>query len=67
MNGILEAMTRALVITLLLGIAAPAQETLSPRERNRRGDKMLKAGRFAEAIADFDAYIAARPEVEPYH
>ncbi|MAB90074.1 MAG: hypothetical protein CMJ90_11515 [Planctomycetes bacterium] len=35
--------------------------------RNQRGDRLLKAGRFNEAIADFDAYIAAAPRAEPYH
>ena len=42
-------------------------EALTPRERDRRGDERLFAGRFDEAIADFDARIADEPEVEPYH
>lgn len=40
---------------------------LSPRERDRRGDEHLLAGRFAEAMADFDAYLEAEPEADPYH
>lgn len=44
--------------------AGPA---LSPRERDRRGDEHLLAGRFDEALADFDAFLAAEPEADPYH
>ena len=40
---------------------------LSPLERDRRGDEHLRAGRFAAAIADFDVFLAARPEAEPHH
>jgi len=48
---------------------APASSTpqLSPRERDRRGDERLLAGRFDEAIADFDAYLAVEPAADPYH
>lgn len=40
---------------------------LSPRERDRRGDERLFAGRFDEAIADYDAFLAAEPDYDPYH
>lgn len=40
---------------------------LTPRERDRRGDVHLKAGRFAAAIADFDAFLAAEPRFAPEH
>ncbi|MFT5291777.1 MAG: lipoprotein NlpI, partial [Planctomycetota bacterium] len=40
---------------------------LSPRERDRRGDEHLLAGRFDEAIADFDAFLEAEPEYDPQH
>ena len=36
-------------------IEEPAAEGLSWSELDRRGDEHLKAGRFEEAIADFDA------------
>lgn len=42
-------------------------ETLSPRERDQRGDERLFVGRFAEAADDFDAYVEAFPESDPYH
>jgi lipoprotein NlpI len=49
-------------------VSAPEPEsTLSPQERDRRGDEQLFAGRFDESIADFDAYLAAEPEADPYH
>jgi len=57
--------------------AAPAEEpvedsavvraNLSPRERDRRGDEHLFAGRFDEAIADFDAFLEAEPEFDAHH
>jgi lipoprotein NlpI len=40
---------------------------LTPRELNQRGDQHLRAGRFAEAIADFDVFLAAEPTAESYH
>ena len=63
------------VLRGLNGIAAltfcrvPIHETtaVSPFDRNRRGDRLLKAGRAEEAIADFDAYIQTQPRAEPYH
>jgi alkaline phosphatase D len=49
-------------------VLLPAPETtLSPRERDRRGDEHLFAGRFDEAIADFDAFLEAEPENDAYH
>ncbi len=47
--------------------AAPPLPELSPREHDRRGDEHLKAGRFEEAITDFDRYLAAEPEADPHH
>ncbi len=40
---------------------------LSPRERDLRGDEHLLAGRFEEALADFDSFLAAAPELDPQH
>lgn len=40
---------------------------LTALERDQRGDAFLKAGFFREAIADFDAFLAARPELEAQH
>ncbi len=57
-------------------IGAPAEESatksvtappLSPRQRDRRGDEHLFAGRFDEAIADFDAFLEAEPALEAHH
>ena len=42
-------------------------ETLSPRERDQRGDERLFVGLFKEAAEDFDAYVEAFPESDPYH
>ena len=42
-------------------------EQLTPRERDRRGDQHLFAGRFEQAIADFDAFLEAEPELDPHH
>ncbi len=66
---IVADMKRTLAAAVLLATCTgPVQEPpLSPRERNVRGDVLLKAGRFEEAIADFDAYIAAEPRAEPHH
>lgn len=47
--------------------ADPEAPQLSWRELDRRGDEHLKAGRFEEAIADFDAAIALQPGLEPHH
>ena len=47
--------------------APPRAPTLSPREYDQRGDEHLKAGRFAAAIADFDRFLEAHPELEPQH
>ena len=41
--------------------------TLPPREYDRRGDDHLFAGRFEEAIADFDRFLMAEPELDPHH
>ncbi len=46
---------------------APAESELTPREHDRRGDEHLRAGRFDEAILDFDRYLEAQPEADPYH
>lgn len=54
-------------------VPAPAPDVaddappLDSRALDRRGDEHLKAGRFAEAVADFDAAIALEPRLEPYH
>jgi len=42
-------------------------EELSWSELDRRGDEHLKAGRFDEAIADFDAAVALEPGLEAHH
>lgn len=42
-------------------------EELSWSELDRRGDEHLKAGRFDEAIADFDAAVALQPGLEAHH
>ncbi|MEM6671436.1 MAG: tetratricopeptide repeat protein [Planctomycetota bacterium] len=47
--------------------AAPEEPELDARELDDRGDAHLKAGRFAEAVADFDAAIALEPRLEPHH
>ena len=39
----------------------------TPKEHQQLGDAALKAGRFVEAIAHFDQYLAAHPEHEPHH
>lgn len=55
-------------IAALTFCSVPIEEPPIPiADRNRRGDRLLKAGRFEEAIADFDAYIAAEPRAEPHH
>lgn len=51
---------------------APAEDAepaapLTPRERDRRGDEHLLAGRFDEAMADFDAFLAAEPGHAAHH
>ena len=49
-------------------VSAPAEERLlSPRERDRRGDEHLFAGRFDEAIADYDAFLAVEPAFDAHH
>lgn len=48
-------------------IEEPAAEGLSWSELDRRGDEHLKAGRFEEAIADFDAAIALELGLEAHH
>lgn len=45
---------------------APTPE-LSPRQRDARGDELLKARRFREALADFDAFLEAFPNQAPHH
>lgn len=45
----------------------PKVEELSWSELDRRGDEHLKAGRFDEAIADFDAAVALEPGLEAHH
>ncbi|MBL6757187.1 MAG: tetratricopeptide repeat protein [Planctomycetes bacterium] len=45
----------------------PEVEELSWSELDRRGDEHLKAGRFDEAIADFDAAVALEPGLEAHH
>ena len=45
---------------------APVPES-TPKEHQHLGDTALKAGRFVEAIAHFDQYLAAHPEHEPHH
>ena len=47
--------------------AAPEESQLTPRERDRRGDEHLFAGRFDEAIADFDAFLEAEPHWDAHH
>lgn len=39
----------------------------TPRQRDRRGDEHLFAGRFEQALADFDAFLAAEPELGAQH
>lgn len=34
---------------------------------DRRGDARLKQGKFSEAVADFDAFLAAEPQYSPEH
>ncbi len=48
-------------------VAKPAAEVLSSSALDRRGDAHLKAGRFDDAIADFDAAIALEPGLEAHH
>ena len=48
-------------------VNTPTPEQLSPRQRDARGDDHLFAGRFDEALADFDAFLAAEPALDPYH
>jgi len=47
--------------------APPEAPALSWSELDRRGDEHLRAGRFEEAIADFDAAIALEPGLEAHH
>ena len=49
------------------GAPEPELEELSWSELDRRGDEHLKAGRFDEAIADFDAAVALEPGLEAHH
>ncbi|MEM1452349.1 MAG: tetratricopeptide repeat protein [Planctomycetota bacterium] len=46
---------------------APGPPVTDYRVLDARGDEHLKAGRFAEAVADFDAAIELEPRLEPYH
>jgi len=46
---------------------AELEPALTPRERDRRGDEHLFAGRFDEALADYDALLSAEPDYDPYH
>jgi lipoprotein NlpI len=39
----------------------------TPLVFDRRGDSLLKLGKFTEAIADFDVYLKANPKHEPEH
>jgi lipoprotein NlpI len=39
----------------------------NPDLRDRLGDAQLKAGRFADAVAAFDAVLKARPDFAPEH
>lgn len=48
-------------------LAITKEPDLTLRDHDRRGDERLFAGRFDEAIADYDHTLAARPEDEPYH
>lgn len=48
-------------------VAEPVTEELSWSELDRRGDGHLKAGRFVDAIADFDAAIALQSSLEAHH
>ena len=43
------------------------QADLSPFDRDRRGDEHLFAGRFDDAIADYDAFLKERPEFDAQH
>ena len=45
----------------------PQPQLDNPGAHNRRGDEHLRAGRYLEAIEDFDVYLAAHPEAEPHH
>lgn len=46
----------------------PPQPALDdPRAHDRRGDEHLRAGRVERAIEDFDRFLDAYPEAEPYH
>lgn len=49
------------------GSSTAQLELADPRDRDRRGDTHLRAGRFSLAIEDFDSYLEAYPEAEPYH
>ena len=46
---------------------SPSVAYLSPVDRDRRGDEHLKAGRFEQAIADYDFFLEFQPQAEPWH
>ena len=48
-------------------VAAGFLRRTAPRILDVRGDERLKAGRFRDALSDFDRVVAVAPEVEPYH
>ena len=55
------------VVTESAGDSHEEARDLDPREHDRRGDDRLFAGRFSEAILDYDCYLKAFPDAEPYH
>ena len=54
------------ILTLITFLPLHAQE-LSPAALQQRGHEHFFAGRFKEAIADYDAYLTAVPQRAPHH
>lgn len=42
-------------------------DSLRPDQRDRRGDLYLRSGLPELALLDFDAYLEARPQADPFH
>jgi len=58
-------------LILLLAFASFAQAHADPEKEaqvaDRRGDELLKEGKWKEAIAEFDKFLAANPKFAPEH
>lgn len=58
---------RLLTLLLLATLTLSSAQELSPAALQQRGHEHFFAGKFQEAIADYDAYLAAFPARAPHH